>query len=280
MNYGFIGGYGRSGTTAAMLAMSKSPQVFPLMETQLLNEAVFPYLDGKIHQEQFKAAYRRFVGQPKDMEFGGRKSKKNPASVTDYFVKNEQAAVDVLSALGPGDLDMNKKVKNFVEVMFGTQAYDACKYLCLEKSPRIVTVAGRVAQALPEAGFVHMHRDPLDVYCSVRSKTWGPNDIKTFVESYNKVMHRALSERKMVPEGRYLTVQMEQLVENPMPYLMAMAKLFGLDYDFIHEAVSVVSQVDAHTGRWRSELSEEDAGNVWDGCREVYSEWRKLSFQP
>lgn len=280
MRYGFIGGYGRSGTTVAMLAMSKSNAVFPLMETQLFNEVVFPFLDAGMSHEQFRAAYRRFVGEPKDMEFSGQKSKKNTAAVTSYFTQNEQAALNILSAAGPYDIDRDLKVKKFTDLMFGCQASACGKDLCLEKSPRIITVAGRLARALPDAKFIHMHRDPRDVYASVKQKNWGPKNIPQFVSSYSSVMTKAYRQRHDVQSHHYMTIQMEDLVAQPGQYLRAMASFLGLTADFMDEAVSLVNEGDSNIGRWKDELSDDQATDIMAGCGDIYLKWRGMNFQP
>jgi hypothetical protein len=278
MNYGFIGGYGRSGTTVAMLALSKSQEVFPLMETQLFNEVVFPYLDGN-NIEGFRQRYRRFVSVSADMEFGGKKSKKNPPSVTAYFSKNEQAVLSMLSASGPCDLDVNLKVRKVIDLIFGVQAHAAGKNICLEKSPRIITVAGRVVKALPEAKFIHMHRDPKDVYCSVRSKFWGPKNVPQFVKSYQDVMEKAYREMRGVPDDQYMTVQLEDLVREPEACIRAMVTFLDMGDDFIDEAVALVQAGDAHIGRWSREMMLTEAHEVFDVCEPIYEKWKKMNWR-
>ena len=275
MRYAFIGGYGRSGTTVAQLALARSPEVFPLMETQLFTQAVYPFLDGKLDRKQLEARYMDLVTVPKDMEFGGRRSKKNSPGVLDHFRRRSQWAFDTLEGKRP----KRQRIAELVDILFGEQARLAGKAMVLEKSPRVITVAARLSRALPDAKFVHVHRDPRDVFCSVKDKNWGPNNVDQFIESYNKVMGEAWWQWREVSPENYLVVQMEDFVGNPRMSLGEISRFLGLDVGFVKDAAALVSLNDAHMGRWRYELDGVDASDIQKGCQEVYAKWRDLNVR-
>jgi Sulfotransferase family len=85
-------------------------------------------------------------------------------------------------------------------------------------------------QMFPAARFVHIIRDGRDVALSVLKLDWGPNDIVRAAEWWDSYVWLARRVGAVLGPERYLEVQYERLVGNPVAELQRCCTFLGEDY--------------------------------------------------
>lgn len=176
---------------------------------------------------------------------------------------------------------------HFIDLFFEDYAKRMGKIRWVEKSPANVTRLKYIWRHFPKAKFIHMIRDGRDVVCSIDSQH------KRLRAQAVEVTARTLDERirlwkshvsagmRWRGDRRYLEVKYEDLVQAPRK---AMETVLG----FLEEAWSdnvlrayEIQRIHPHianeqgtpevrmpifgtsVGRWRTELSEDDAQRCW-----------------
>jgi len=133
------------------------------------------------------------------------------------------------------------------------------KYWC-EDTPSNVCRAEDLWGLFPDSKLIHIYRDPRDVMCSYLTKDWAPNKFDEAVTVIGNVMKRWEVAKSKVPEGYYIEIQFEQLVEEKESTLRNLCEF--LDVPFDDEMLKIDLQRNANIGRWKSELTEQDAASI------------------
>lgn len=145
----------------------------------------------------------------------------------------------------------------------------------VEKTPRTMIYVDLLDRMFPQMRYLHIIREPKDIYCSVRGRPWGPNTIVEFIHWYNVNMHKAWQAQLTLDENRYMTLSMEQLIRHPRHVARAALAFTGLDEagDVIERFVERVNVGRSHTGRWREELGTDDVRAIDQQCSSLYRRW-------
>jgi hypothetical protein len=133
-----------------------------------------------------------------------------------------------------------------------------------EKTPKNILFIDTLFMLFPKAQFIHMIRDPRDVFCSVREKAakttphWATTTPQQLAESWCRRINCGLPWRER-PE-RYYEVRYEELVHQPEATMQAVLAFLGEPWD--------VRMLDNHTifttsvGRWHKELSAAEVAGI------------------
>ena len=99
-----------------------------------------------------------------------------------------------------------------------------------DKTPRYVEYVDILAEAFPEARFVHIIRDGRNVACSYLDAEWGPGSLE---DAAYKWMYRVEAGRKSgraLGPGRYMEIHYEALVDDPEDEVTRVCEFIDLDF--------------------------------------------------
>ncbi len=137
----------------------------------------------------------------------------------------------------------------------------------LDDTPFNILHALGLLALFPDMRLLHIHRNPLDVVASYRTKAWGGQETETIARRLSHVFQKWLAVRDQLPAPMYMEIGLEPLLDNPKKVLAELCGFAGLETDqAIIEAAENVVREDAHLGRWKSDLSPQEA----DKCRELF----------
>jgi hypothetical protein len=173
-------------------------------------------------------------------------------------------------------------VRRFTRALFGlTHAVNGTTQT-VHKTPHTMCFADWLQQVFPGSLFVHIVRDPVDVCASVLPQNWGPRDPEAFVEWYNTLMEQAWVEFSKLDTNRWLTVQLEDLVDDP-------GRVLGFLFHWIGQWSQPRLTIDPQTagraarlvdpGRKHPEpMGNADSQYVRDGCADAYNLWKTVAL--
>jgi hypothetical protein len=126
----------------------------------------------------------------------------------------------------------------------------------VEQTPRNIRWGRELLRLFPDALFVHVHRDPRDVICSLLKMWWGPATVTEAVPYFRERWHQWRETRRGIIEdanaGRLVEIRFETLAESAGRHgVGAILDKLGLPAtEFSIDARR------AHIGRWRGELDK------------------------
>jgi len=140
-------------------------------------------------------------------------SQRREGTLSEYSHRNSSIALkDLISNLPNTQDDYDDAIRKF--------SLDVYQKLCtnkelyfLDKTPRYHLIAKDLIRIFPDAKFIFLFRNPLDIYASVM-KTWGNNTFKRMFSSKNDFkfgIQNLISARKILGDN-CLVVNYEQLV--------------------------------------------------------------------
>lgn len=187
----FIGGHHRSGTTLMRVMLNRHPHIACGPEGQLLDRTSF----------------------------------------RDFHRYLEENWIPHLRGYGLDERDIDRGVAAFIDEFFGRYAADRGKRRWAEKTPKNILHIEYLFRLFPEARFIHMIRDPRDVYCSVVAKahTTTPRWLGVTAEDTARGwVRRVATGLNWRGDQRYLEVRYEDLVSYPRE-VMAHVLLFLME---------------------------------------------------
>jgi hypothetical protein len=251
----FIGGTGRSGTTIIARTLSQHPSTLNFVEVRFL-------LSLKNNRD-LKEKLPPFYEHEKTYEKVTRGLR-----VAGYRDAHEVYSREVLENICLNDAAT--ATKRFFEI--GLQAWK--KSVTIEKTPHTFLVADVLYKIFPNLRYIHVFRDPRDIFASVKPLGWGPNNAEKFVEWYNNLVSAAYKIKKDVPRENYLLVKLEDLVKHTRKELPRIFKYVNLRYKNYYS--SLITRDSAHLGRYIEDLTNEEIDIVWDGCKKEYLRLNRL----
>ncbi len=105
-----------------------------------------------------------------------------------------------------------------------------------DKMPLNYAHVGAIHLALPNAKFIHIHRDPVDVCLSIWTTYFGQGpafgyDKSRIVEAYKAYQVAVNYWRKAIPSDRFLEVGYEELIDNPEPVIRHIVSFLELEWE-------------------------------------------------
>lgn len=243
----FVGGTGRSGTTAIGALIGQHPRfACPEYEVKVHNH-LGRVARGTMSVEEFCEHAEQFFRQRFDVVMGRDEF---DAVLADY---RSAAAGD---AWGAG--------AQFVRSVMGSYAARRRKPAWVDMTPYNMAAAADLVRLLPEARLVHAVRDGRDCAASIAS-VWGRMDADTALQWWGRRMLGIARQLARVPAAQLLTVQLEDLVvhrrEDTYQALLAFLGVVDDPSTRDHFEGSMDARR-AHAGRWARDLSAEEQSRV------------------
>jgi hypothetical protein len=172
---------------------------------------------------------------------------------------------------------LDRAMAAFVDNFFTRYQLRQGKQRWAEKTPGNIDHIDYLFRLFPHAQFIHMIRDPRDVYCSVVEKMC--NDprfdaltVEQTAQRWVEGIEKGLTWR--AKRARYLEVRYEELVHEPVATMREVLQFLGEPWDDgvfnpEHDAHRASATSNTHrpifstsVGRWRRELSAEDLRQI------------------
>jgi hypothetical protein len=243
----FILGHYRSGTTHLFNLLSLDPQFAAPSFFQALNPHTFlitersvaPIVDGLMVRRRYQDAMALSAAVPSEDEFAlctmtclspymGWTFPRDGARYERYLTLNDVTDEERTRWANALTLFLKKL----------TLKYD--RRLLLKSPPHTARI--RLLLALfPDAQFVHIHRNPYDVFASTRHTIRALQPLYRFQEcpppdgddqilaGYNAMHDAFFAERALIPDGRFCDVGYEDLVRAPVDVVGSIYKSLGLE---------------------------------------------------
>jgi hypothetical protein len=293
----FIIGYPRSGTTFLHYLLSKDPQFSYCATYQVLMPNIFLTL-GKFLEKFLKVFLpkTRLIDNlkmgtllPKEEEFA--MAAISDASIINgfYFPENINQYFRRYVLFEESEKYENEWKKKILFFLQKVNLKQQNKRL-LVKSPFNTGRIKQILEIFPDAKFIHIHRNPYEVYYSneklyetllpllsfhkIENKTME----KFILDSYRLTYEKYLDELSLVEQGRISTISYENLVKDPMPTLKKVYRELGLN-NFAEASPQIEFELSSYKNyRTNTHLMEDEVK------RKIYKEWeiffKVYGYQP
>jgi hypothetical protein len=149
--------------------------------------------------------------------------------------------------------------------LFQDLAHD--KSIFVDKDPRYYLILDFLVELFPDAKFIFLFRNPLDVMCSMMS-TWLENLLLLHayhIDLYEGV--RSMSQGSLMYADRSVNVHYEDLVQDPQQEVQHLCEFLGVTYDakmlVKFQTVEFGGSMGDPTGIHQYEGISADSANVW-----------------
>jgi hypothetical protein len=200
----FVVGMNRSGTTLLRMMLDAHPQLTIPPETHFVPDLVKVAREGSATPE---ALLKVIVAQREWGDFG----------------LTEDELLDRFRAIGSPDAGAA------IRAFFEAYAERVRKPRWGDKTPRYVTRMRLIADALPEAHFVHVIRDGRDVALSVRDRTVKDYTVERVAQRWKEKVSKARRDAPLLKH--YMELRYEDLVLDPEGSLRKVSEFVDLPYD-------------------------------------------------
>ena len=265
----FIGGTGRSGTSMLTKILSQDRDILYFGESRFLVDkgGVYDILKKKCNKDIFQnrmmhSLRTRIIGSLKTQGYKSRiYTKQNIYNIfKKCFVLN--------------DIDESELI-NFVRFIYELGLNEFKKNILLEKTPHTNIMVDFLYKVFPDMRYIHIIRDPRDIYCSMLCQKWGPKNKEDFIKYYNDNMITSWNSHIDIPDENYMYLRLEEIVENPNLSMMRILNFTKLIHKLkiLKRYIFYISEKKAHIDRWRNELSQEDSKDIMKRCNNSYNRW-------
>lgn len=227
----FVGGMGRSGTTISVNMFDNQRECFAVpIETKFLVEEdglcdLVEAMTNRFSPPTANNAFARFERQMREEVTGNIPSKYAdlhqyaPAIFPSYHDALDRFIGVVLNKrYFPDREPLVAAARQFLVETFDYTAHISDKIGWVEKTPTNIWRLEFLRELFPDSYFLHMIRNPLDIYYSLREKSWLPDglvaSLVTF-EGYCAAL--AKQRRRWLADPRFIEVKLENLVAYPKP---------------------------------------------------------------
>jgi len=190
----FIGGIYKSGTSLLRAMLSRHTNIAGGLETFWFNLD----FEGMAQKDQ---AVRHWDGtriEPLERHI---------ARLADYFDLDKTGVTELAR-----NCDCAEK---FIDLFMNEYAASIGKKRWVEKTPANILHMGRIFDCWPDAIFIHMIRDPRDVYSSNVTGTGKWNDIEIFARMWIKFIAAYTDAKDTIPAHSVMELRYEDLALDP-----------------------------------------------------------------
>lgn len=264
----FIGGPGRSGTTALVDLLGCHPRLSPVYETDPLPQLLTLLAKGTSGAALATAAQQVLSTWAAPLPLRPH----NKAAHERYLhgphhVRLDRAVVEAaaqrLARRLRGGAPPSQAVHDTFSQLFAAAAAADGKPRWLNKTPSNVSVLPFLLGVFPRARFLLCVRDPRDVALSVVDRAWGPRRIEDVPRWWRAELAPWLALRAALAD-RVRVVRYEDLVCAPRATLDGALAFLGEDAaaeDILKQQAAAGIVMDpARIGRWRSRLTAAQVG--------------------
>ena len=130
----------------------------------------------------------------------------------------------------------------------------------MEKTPHTVMITHFLYAMFPDMKYIHVVREPKDIYCSLLKQTWGPKQVDDFVKWYCYIMKVAYTAQSKIPEANYYVASFDNLVENTCEVVRDVLAFTSIksSEEIINTCASQLRPELVHIDRWRQVLSDDE----------------------
>jgi sulfotransferase family protein len=234
----FIGGHHRSGTSLMRVMLNRHPRIACGPEGKLLRRTSFRELHRDLESAWLPTMARKY---------------------------------------GIGTAELDHAMAAFIDNFFTRHQLRQGKLRWAEKTPGNIFHIDYLFRLFPRAQFLHMIRDPRDVYCSVVQKMRSDPEFEplTAEQTANRwVMAVECGRAWRAHEDRYLEVRYEDLVREPGPSMANVLRFLGEPWDAgvldpANDGQRASATSNTHRpifatsiGRWQRELAATDIREI------------------
>jgi hypothetical protein len=277
----FIGGSGRCGTSVLGDAFALHPEAVYLWEPRFIADpgGLMCYVQYRVGPQEFREYMERRVyrnlprrvfprGLRKTLHTGKKKRR------VDFVSKFIHSAIGELPEQG----DRLGAASKFVDEVFGEILARTGRKFWVEKTPNTVACADILWQMFPGMHYIHILRDPRDVYASLVARgAHSVEDVYAYIyRRYLPLMVPAFEAQKRVPRSNYHVISLEAMAGDPLGSLARLAEQISIPGPdkWVRKAASAFNAKKAHIGRWEQEVSINDAREIAKRCGPIYFEWK------
>lgn len=148
-----------------------------------------------------------------------------------------------------------------------------CAYW-IEKTPHTVRKANILHEISPHMRYIHIFRDPKDIYRSVQTLPWGPNNPTEFIPWYNDIITDAIKSKENIPEYNYCMIDLSDLCSQPKELFSKIIHFSGIEATEaeIDTCISVIDQKKANIGKYNKYLDKAEQKIIAKYCDPLYFE--------
>ena len=144
----------------------------------------------------------------------------------------------------------------------------------------------------PDAKFIHIHRNPFDVYASnmqllkmardkyMLGKCSSADFSNIIINSYSKIMGRYFEDKSLIPSGQLIELRYETFIENPIECMKDIyEKIDVVDFNFCETAMRAYAFKQKNYSMLKHHLAMEEKNKVAKEWKEVieYYEYQNQS---
>jgi hypothetical protein len=192
--------------------------------------------------------------------------------IRDYLRTEWAPGLDPRYKFDPATVD--RVLAALVNAVFMPYSSARHKRRWAEKTPKNILYIETLFTLFPTAQFIHMIRDPRDVYCSVREKAarttprWASITPAESARGWCRRIGCGLSWRER--PDRYREVRYEELVTQPEAVMRSLLTFLGEPWSpSVLEGEQIFS---TSVGRWRVDLTAAEIGEIEAAAGEIMSE--------
>lgn len=245
----FILGHPRSGTTYLQYVLSKDPSFAYCTTTQGLTPHIFLSAE-KFAERILKAAMPETRPQdnvkagatlPIEEEFAMGSISHTSWVHGLYFPKNIYKAFDEYVTFTKGDSEIKNHWKEHFDFFLKKLSFRYKGKRLLLKSPANTGRLKELYELYPDARFIHIHRNPMEVYLSnerlyekilpligfqkVTSEFMQEHILYAYEEMYKKYLH----DKSFIPDDHIVEISYESFVTSPLDAIHQIYNHLGLD---------------------------------------------------
>ena len=243
----FLLGHWRSGTTHLHYLLSLSEQFAHLENFQafffkvaLISGPILkPFLAFSMPRKRPQDNIRINANSPAEEEQPFANISHRTGMQTFFFPKNRSYFDKYNLFSGISKEELEEWRKDFIYLLQNIAFYTGNKKTLLLKNPHNTSRVKELLELFPNARFIHIHRDPFEVYNSsvhLYRKTVSTQFLQDFSEeeieervlySYEKTMQKFIAERNLIPDEQFFEMSYEDLKVHPKKTLTKVFEHFN-----------------------------------------------------
>ena len=239
----FLTGTGRCGTTILSEILSRDSNILNLGETHLFHE----------YTTFLKTIRRRCI-------------KGIIKNTNDNSIK----LVNRLLTLNVTETYMIQAMSEFINSVIMGLCIAYGKIATMDKTPHNLKITELLQEVYDDPYFIHIVRDPLDVFSSFKYREWAIKDVRAFIKWYSNFMDVSLNQWNKLQNRKVIIF--EDFCKEPELTITDICKF--LDLPILN--IGSFDATKSHVGRYKYDLSQKEIDLINDKCQKFYLKWKEL----
>ncbi|CAN2039964.1 putative Sulfotransferase [Candidatus Magnetomoraceae bacterium gMMP-15] len=273
----FIGGTGRCGTSVLAHMIKLHQDIFYFPEPRFLIDpgGLKDLLSGCINLDTFRknmvTHFRRIM----------TKNLINHGWSEAHLVYSSKNINKIIEKTFCGNKNFKQSAAGFIDELFGVALKIKKKKYWAEKTPHTILIADTIYNIYPTMKFIHIIREPKDVFCSMLEQEWGPNNIQEFITYYKIIMEKAYIAQIRIPRENYFVINLESFVTNKYQSIKLIFDFIDIrnNFDTIEKYFGMVNRDRANIHKFKKILKKSEIEFIDQHCSKTYSMWKNLEAQ-